>query len=508
MGARTILAALKVTFALTLAQFQAMLLFVLVMYWIASRWEAIQKKFSPENLGPTMLAVIIAFSIFVGTMFAMDWGTEYLLLAVMLATSIALALCDTAISICVFTALLFLRPWEIIQNNDYFAILPKATMSLCIMNAMLDLSRQKKFKVTWNPTASYILGFGIWLLVTSVKAANPAEAQSFFFDTFFKNTFLFVLVLNLIRTQDELELIVWTIVLTMFGVGAASVYQTWEYQNSPVLAALNGYAASDSDELRLIGFGAFENSNDIAALMVMVLPFCLVPALQKTASWLTRSVAVIVMIMIATCIFMAKSRGAQMGVVAMLGMYAFLKMKNRKHALIIGVIGALAMAGAMSLTKRNEADLDESKRFRMIYLETGLVMGVKNPLLGVGFNGYADNFTRYQTGEVDGTLHRTAHNSWVLAFGETGFIGIILFIMIFASSVKTAWGIRHRNPAYLMALIGYGIAMTFLSHTYFIYPYLLYALTGLASHLQAKQEDPAPENESLSVARAIPAPAP
>ncbi len=481
MATKTVLATLRVGFADTLAQFEAAILCMLAVYWSFSRWEAIRAKFSRENLGPTMLGVIILFSLFLGTMFTIEWGTEFFGLAAMLACCIALGLCDTSISICVFLALLFLRPWEIIQNNDYFAVLPRLTMSLCLVNGMIDYTKRGRIKIEWNRTASFLMGFAVWLLLTTVKSGNPEEAMSFFFDVVFKDIFLFVLILNLVKTPQELDLIVWTIVITMCGVGVASVYQTWQYMDSPMLAALSGaLTGAEGEEVRLLGFGAFENSNDIGAIMVMVLPFMIVPVLNSAANRWVRLGSLIAIVIDAGCIFMCKSRGAQLGVVASIGIYSFVKMKNRKHAVGMVVLALLASAGASQLSSRNEADLDESKRFRVIYLETGIVMGLKNPILGVGFNGYGDAFTRYQTGEVESTDHRTAHNSWVLAFGETGGVGLALFLAFFGSVGLLAWKIRKQKPEFLMALVGYGIAMSFLSHTYLIYPYLLCVLICVA----------------------------
>ena len=60
-------------------------------------------------------------------------------------------------------------------------------------------------------------------------------------------------------------------------------------------------------------------------------------------------------------------------------------------------------------------------------------------------------------------------------------------------------------PSRDVGLIGYGIAMTFLSHTYFIYPYLLYAITGIAAKVYAPKKD---ETVAPAASAALPAPQP
>ena len=78
---------------------------------------------------------------------------------------------------------------------------------------------------------------------------------------------------------------------------------------------------------------------------------------------------------------------------------------------------------------------------------------------------------------------RKAHNSWVLAFAETGFLGLFLYVLSFGTSVKFAAQIRNEAPEYLLCILGYGIVMTFLSHTYLLYPLLLYGIIGCANRI-------------------------
>ena len=42
-----------------------------------------------------------------------------MLMAITLGLSIGLAMCDSTVAIGLFTALLFLRPWELIADDDY-----------------------------------------------------------------------------------------------------------------------------------------------------------------------------------------------------------------------------------------------------------------------------------------------------------------------------------------------------------------------------------------------------
>lgn len=478
-----ITASLKIKFAQEIIQYQSLILMALVTYWIAARWDAIKQRFSPEGMGPTLFWLITAFSVFFGVVCAVDWGTEYVLLAATIALGVALAMFDSAISICFFIALLFMRPWEIIKDNDYFGVLPKLTMSLCIANLLLGYARKKTVTLRWNRTATFLFAYAGWCYLTTMKSSNPGLYQTIFFDNFFKCTFLFTLILNMMDSVEEINLVLWTMVITMFGVGFVSIYQTAE-----TAEALQHVL---TEKVRLMGFGAFSNSNDIGALMVMIFPFAFVPLVQKGSKLFTRVLSGTVVAMVFECVRLSQSRGAMLGVAAILGFVALSTIKNRKAAIALAIVGALGVGAVAKVSGgRSEADLNESSEIRMVYIQTGLMMGLKNPVFGVGFEGYGDNFNAYQTKAVADTIgHRTAHNSWILALAETGFLGLFLYAAVFFSALVSSWRFVGQRPEFFLAIVGYGIAMTFLSHTYFIYPYLMYGLQGVAARLYGEERE-------------------
>ena len=111
-------------------------------------------------------------------------------------------------------------------------------------------------------------------------------------------------------------------------------------------------------------------------------------------------------------------------------------------------------------------------------------MAVHNPILGVGFNQYPGNYMYYAVGTIYERGRRTAHSSWFLALGETGFVGFFLFCAFFVSVVRIAWRNRAKRPAQLYAVTGYGVAMSFLSHTYSIYYLILMSLVLASSNIK------------------------
>jgi O-antigen ligase len=105
-------------------------------------------------------------------------------------------------------------------------------------------------------------------------------------------------------------------------------------------------------------------------------------------------------------------------------------------------------------------------------------MAIRNPVFGVGFWGFNRNFQAYAIGGDTGSekTNMTAHSSWVLVLAESGFMGLFLFVALWAYTAYRAWLLRNTEPEYFMSLAGYAVAISFLSHTYLLFPYILLGL--------------------------------
>ncbi|MBC7690589.1 MAG: O-antigen ligase family protein [Methylotenera sp.] len=479
-----------------LIQLQGLISFSLILYWFIALFPALRAALQPATSGKTGSAtgsrLDFAWTTVCGVlgclllgMLLLDWGNEYFVLAVAIASSLTLALLHPSAAVCFLTSLLFLRPWELIQENDYFAMLPKLTFNLCIAHVILIyatiFAKTRKIEIVVNNTFVLMIVFGAWALLTTFKTPDPAAAQFAFSETIMKSGFLFFMILNALRSPKDLKLLVGTLIITFLAVGLISIYQTRELID----------ATRDTDT-RLIGIGAFSNSNDIAALMVFVFPFCMMNFLRRTESFLSRFTSLVVMAVALVAVYMSQSRGAMIGLMAVIGIYTVLTIKNRFITLLAVTLCVLAVPAYMTISSRDSSDLEGSSTSRMTYIKTGLVMAAKNPVLGVGFQAYPENFERYATEIVLEWGHRTAHNSWILVLAETGLLGFALFVAMFVTAWKKAWKIFPQAPEFFLSLVGYGIAITFLSHSYLLYPYLLYALIGVASRVYSTQPTAVP----------------
>ena len=127
-----------------------------------------------------------------------------------------------------------------------------------------------------------------------------------------------------------------------------------------------------------------------------------------------------------------------------------------------------------------------SQESRVIYWKAAVNMTLRHPLLGVGFGRYPILYESYSGAVKYEWGQRTAHSSWLLAFAESGLVGGGLFIAFFIAVWRQAWAHRRAHSDLLYALLGYLVTMTFLSHTYSLYPYVLAGLILSASAVKER----------------------
>jgi O-antigen ligase len=458
-------------------QFQGFVSFVLLAFWISAIRKQLIEKMIASRVESIWVFCCLGFGLFIGTVSALEWGTEYLLLAFALGLSIGLAMCHSAIAVCVFTSLVFLRPWELIETDDYFLILPKLTFCICLAHVLLVCAAKKSLSLFWSRSASLVIAFAVWCFLTTFKAADPIWSQASYFEGLFKSVFLYLMVMNALKTREDLNVIMGTVALTFIAVGVISIYQT-----------VGMSQAQFGEPVRLMGIGSFANSNDIAALMVLAFPFGLMAAIRKNNPWMIRAFSVFGMFVGVYSIYLSQSRAAMMALAVSICLLAVLKIRNKTLTAVFCGLALLSVPVYMAKSSRDSNDLDQSSSSRITYLKTGVMMGLKNPVMGVGYNGYPLNFESYATEIVFEWGYRTAHNSWILVFAETGLLGLILFVALFVRNLKDAFKVFNEAPELLLSLVGYGITMSFLSHSYGFYIFMLYGFIGVALRIQSTNE--------------------
>jgi O-antigen ligase len=163
----------------------------------------------------------------------------------------------------------------------------------------------------------------------------------------------------------------------------------------------------------------------------------------------------------------------------------------------------LALFSAAAISDRqvggSNQGVDESSEGRLIAWETAWNMAKARPLTGVGLANAVENYYFYTP--IWQGKNKAVHSSWLGVLAETGFPGLILFVMMVVAVARSglaslryfrAPGADPRMWASSLALIaglaGFCVSGTFLTQG-LSWPF--YILLGLTVALQHERENEA-----------------
>ena len=122
-------------------------------------------------------------------------------------------------------------------------------------------------------------------------------------------------------------------------------------------------------------------------------------------------------------------------------------------------------------------------------------MGNDNPLVGCGFHAFEACYDRYDFSLGRYRTERAAHSSWFGVLGEQGYVGLVLYLAVIASALRSCSAVRrlcrhYGRPAELesyanaleASLWGFVAGGSFLS---FQYNEMAWHFFGLAFALEA-----------------------
>jgi O-antigen ligase len=440
------------------------LAFAMMNAW---RYEADRAALLPKSRAAEWLGIGVLLAFW--WVFTESLGMDQSLLAFELALALVLSVVHPTLAIGFFVVFLFLRPWEIV-DPDAAAILalPRIYAILALVTSAIYLYRKRQWTLRFGTPVVLLGAFSLWVFLSTFARPDVGSAQDVYFEGFFKAVILFVLISQSIRDPRDFKMLKAALIFSALGISLVSIYRTL---NTPDM-----YAA------RVGSFGLLADPNDISAVMVLVFPFAWMVLSNRRESRFLRFISLLTLISSGALLYYARSRGALLALLVTIAAMLILNFKNRRKAFLVAGLALLLFIPLSAGFKRSEADLSSSSESRIIYWKTSLLMVAHSPIFGVGFSGYPLEFEHYAPSFIESGV-RTAHSSWFLALAETGFLGFALFLGLFLWAFRTSWNLRKIFPELFFATLGYGIAMSFLSHTYAIYFYILLGVVFVASRL-------------------------
>lgn len=335
--------------------------------------------------------------------------------------------------------------------------------------------------------------FTLWMQVTTLFAFNQAEAWMQWEKVLKIQLMIFVTIM-VIRTQKQLRALIWVIVasLAFYGVKGG------------IFTIVGG------GEDRVLGpEGSFiEGNNEIGLALLMTIPLIRYLQLTSQNRWIKIGL-VGAMVLCAFSVLGTHSRGALLGIIAML-LFLLGKSKHRLGLALL-VIGIVPLSISVMPTKwfdrmdtiRNY-EQDASAMGRLNSWQFAFNLACAQPIVGGGFEAFVPElFARHAP---DPSYVADAHSIYFEVLGEHGFIGLALFLALGLSlwrgcsrTIRAARDdpdleeLEHLVRMVQVSFIAYAVSGTFLGLAYFDLFYNLIAIVVIAqtivsAHVRAEEQ--------------------
>ncbi|MFT3847198.1 MAG: putative O-glycosylation ligase, exosortase A system-associated [Propionivibrio sp.] len=349
-------------------------------------------------------------------------------------------------------------------------------VAVCTLLSIL-LNSKKLYGFPKDRASIALILFVLWLGVSPLFSFHPEEE----FERWLQPTkiiFMTLMALVIVGKRDQVHKLVWALALSVgfFGIKGGI------------------FTLSSGGSYRVWGppGGAIADNNALAVALVMTVPLFRYLQLHTENKWIRRA-ALAAMGLCAISAIGSQSRGAFL---AMAAIGFLLWTKSRQKGLIgLLFVAALPIAWLLMPESWSERmltiqtyDQDASAMGRINAWQAAWNLAVDRFPIGVGFAfDNADVFARYAPNPSNVLV---AHSIYFQILGQHGFMGLLLFLMVFGFTwLNFGWVARNTkaNPGMAWAhdlatmsqvtLTGYAVGGAFLNLAFFDLPYYLVVIS-------------------------------
>jgi putative inorganic carbon (HCO3(-)) transporter len=289
------------------------------------------------------------------------------------------------------------------------------------------------------------------------------------------NAIVYFVGLVQLRTPARLQLLRATLVMVALIVMVAAFSEIGLVRStgasSPYVMA--GNILVNPNDVRIRGLGVLHDPNVFGQFLLMILPMLFVSK-RKAGLGPGYILAVPVALLLIVGVYYTNSRGAEMGLAVLIGLYLSWRFKR------VGAVGSVLVGGlvlvVVNATRSRTISMAGGVDRLAIWSE-GMQFFKQSPVWGIGFGAYGDRSVM------------TAHNSYLLCAAELGIIGYWLWMsMILVTIVQLSRLpkiIGEKNPelarwavALRLSLCVYMFTGFFLSRAYDLPLFMLLGMSG------------------------------
>jgi putative inorganic carbon (hco3(-)) transporter len=402
-----------------------------------------------------------------------------------------------------FTLMLYARPNDLLPIGD-FPLVKIVALSVLTIYVLSKVTAGDRLSV-WTLEMTMLVVIAALGLLFMPIAASPKDSFDTLTDPYLKTVIIFTLMINLIDTRQRIFSL-WRLVVicgAALGVGAIRSYMKGEFT---------------AQGLRIEGLvgGMFENPNDLATALDLLLPFAVL--LTLISKGFVRLFYLGCAAVLTIGVLVTLSRGGFLGLMATGGVLLWKLGRGRRlkttlgAALICGILFAVMPGGyenRIATIFNTEQDKTGSAQERRELLERAASIAINRPIVGVGMG----NFHIYSIREKE------AHNAYLEIAAELGVMGLIAYLIVIFAPLRSLHrierqtrGMRSKSEREMYwlsvsiqaAFVAYMVCSFFASIQYLWYLYYTaaYAVALRQIHAAEEMESSLSNNQALAPAPA------
>lgn len=315
----------------------------------------------------------------------------------------------------VYMAMLYVRPHEFIPA---FQVLPLLPMLLVSSFVFWAFRQPKSFEAPQFKLLPVLL---VMMMISLVVAGWMGGAVALL-PNFGPILLLAVMIATSLDSIAKFRAVFWLLSLASMMMALHGIGQS---------QAGIGWTGAKAIEGRITYLGFVNDPNDLSMSLLMTLPMCLY--LASTGGfllrWLLRSGAGLILY----GVYLTNSRGAILGLGAMMFVYSVFRYGLVRSALVLPLLGVPLILLAPSRMSEMSAE-EDSAAGRIEAWYEGFQMLRSSPLFGIG----SGLFTEHH--------HLTAHSSYMLTISELGLLGYYVWLSILVLAVMMVWRVFRFTP--------------------------------------------------------------
>jgi putative inorganic carbon (hco3(-)) transporter len=370
---------------------------------------------------------------------------------------------------------LFVRPAELIDGLEDVPIYEVAICA-CLLASVAVVVRQLTLRsLAASPATVFLLGFFAAIVAASLVHRDLwiARIEGL---SFMKLVVYYLLAIGLVNSLSRLRaftLFLFVAVLITAILVLLEYFGTINIRSMiPLQEGFDGGDGIDQVVGRVRGLGIFNDPNDLS-LILMVATIIGLHFLTASRDWIRRIVWAIPICLILGVFQLTRSRGGFLALTAAICTMLVSRLGWKRG--LISILICCPLVIPLMDARQSDIDLgdtNDTAQGRMQIWRDAMICFHREPILGLGATHLAE-----EAGHV-------AHNSYVQAFAETGFIGGTMFLGAIGLPIMMLRQVRRRAPlaagdellrwnSTLLAIcVGYAVGMFSLTRNYTIPAYL------------------------------------